>query len=172
MTNVVRLKPRRKSPVVVSTSPAFEEAWQAYPETGRLRSSRKESWPIWCEIAGVLGEPDLASRVKRYASEDKEHRKESGAPGFHRWLRWGRWEHWRAHEEFIPTPKPEVLFPDQGLRAAFHLRFQDERARKWFDGCELDGDTLIMASPAKQEWLTGPFRKWAVLNGVMGYRLR
>jgi hypothetical protein len=166
MGDVVRLATRRRPPAKVETSPAFETAWLAYPEVGRLRSSRKEAWPEWCAAAAELGENDLVARVKRYAAEDKEHRKEQGAPGFHRWLKWGRWEHWAP---VAPLVAPGAIFSDPPLRAAFHLRFREESARKWFDRARLDGKWLV-CPPARAEWINGPFKTWALAQGIEGIR--
>jgi hypothetical protein len=167
MGNVVAIASRRrKPPTPVETSPEFEEAYLAYPESGRLRSSRKESWPEWCAVAAEIGEPDLVARVKRYAKEDREHRKDHGAPAFHRWLKWGRWEHWApAPPRLIETP----IFSDPVLRASFHDRFADPNARAWFDKAKLDG-RWITCLPAKAEWVNGPFRKWAVENDIEGVK--
>lgn len=165
MSNVVRLnaKPRAK----VGTSPAFETAWAAFPRTGQLRSSRKMAWPEWCKVCEGLTEDDLAARVIRYAKEDTEHKRECGAPGFHRWLKWGRWEHWAP---VAPVVAIQVVFPDAVIREAFHDRFQDERAQRWLDRCGWEAEVreITKAPPARPEWLAGPFTKWAKANDVRG----
>lgn len=162
MSNVVRL---RASAAPQTHSESFEDAWLAFPETGRLRSSRRVAWPEWQKVADELGEADLLARVRRYAKEDKDHRKECGAPGFHRWLKWGRWEHWAALGavlEFVQT------FPDPQLRATFAERF-DARALAWLDRCGWDPDKREIQSfrrNLKPEWIKGPFNRWAKEQGV------
>jgi hypothetical protein len=165
MTNVVRLhtRPRAKA----NTSPAFEAAWAAFPRTGQLRSSRKMAWPEWCSVCETLSEEDLAARVLRYAKEDVEHKRECGAPGFHRWLKWGRWEHWAPVASVAVV---QAVFPDAAVRASFHERFPDERPQRWLDRCGWDADAreIINAPPARSEWLAGPFTRWARVNDVRG----
>lgn len=147
----------------------FEQAWLAYPESGRLRSSKKLSLPEWSRVASEIGEPDLLVRVRRYASEDKDHRKECGAPGFHRWLKWGRWEHWAPiAPRLVEAPK----FFDPALRAAFAASFADEKARRWFDRCELTDDRTLVAPPARSEWIYGPFAAWAKSHDIKGIRFK
>jgi len=165
VTNIVRLRPKPRPKA--ATSPAFEEAFTAFPRTGQLRSSRKESWPEWCSICETLAEDDLLARVKRYTKEDVEHKRECGAPGFHRWLKWGRWEHWAPA---APVLTIQAAFPDETLRASFHARFPDERPQRWLDRCGWDAATreLTKAPPARSEWLQGPFTKWAKANDVRG----
>lgn len=168
MSNVVALRPKSKT----ATSPAFEEAWSLFPDTGRIRSSRKQSWPAWTAVCREIGEADLVERVRRYAAEDKEHRRECGAPGFHRWLAWGRWEHWAPKAPSVPVATVQKVFPEASLRAAFHLRFHDERARDWFDRCGWDATEreVVNCPPARLEWINGPFRDWAVLNDIRGFK--
>lgn len=165
---VVRLASRRKAPVQPDTSPLFEQAWFAFPETGRLRSSRKEAWPEWSAIAREIGEEDLLARVQRYTAEDREHRKECGPPAFHRWLKWGRWEHWAPR---TPTAVEAQIFSDPILRASFHLRFKDDTPRNWFDRAKLV-DGWLVCLQARAEWINGPFKKWAVSNGIEGIKFR
>lgn len=167
MSNVVPLRKNMKA----VASPLFNEAWAAFPELGRIRSSRKEAWPAWLAAVKECGsEADLLARVQRYVAEDKEHRKEHGPPGFHRWLKWSRWEHW-APRAVVLAPESKREFPDKAKRASFFLRFPDERARQWFDRCTLDGDEIVgpLAS-ARQEWLAGPFKDWAIENSIGGMR--
>lgn len=165
MSNVVRLQPKLRPKA--TASPAFESAWAAFPRTGQIRSSRKMAWPEWCAACEGLGEDDLLARVIRYAKEDTEHKRECGAPGFHRWLKWGRWEHWAPVAPVVVLP---VEFPDPGIRASFHERFPDERPQRWLDRCGWDADAreITKAPPARAEWLAGPFTKWAKANDVRG----
>lgn len=165
MSNVVSIRTRK--PVKAEASEVFLSAWEAYPQVGRLRSSKREAWPEWCRVAQEIGEADLAARVRRYAAEDKEHRRECGAPAFHRWLKWGRWEHWAPVAPVLVVP---VEFPEPVIRASFHERFSDERARRWLDRCDWDDGAreITNAPPARSEWLAGPFTKWAKANDVRG----
>lgn len=165
MSNVVRLMPKRTP--VATTSPQFDAAWAVFPESGRLRSSRKQAWPAWCAVCREIPEEDLVARVRRYAAEDKEHRKDHGAPGFHRWLAWGRWEHW------APVAQKLVIvakFPDEEVRASYFARFSEHRARRWLDSCGWDAERreIFDAPPARSEWLQGPFSTWAKVAGVKG----
>lgn len=156
-----------------SPSAEFRSAWSAYPETGRRRSSTADSWKEWQRAIKASGWSQLTmlEAVKRYVSEDKDHKRECGPPAFHRWLKWGRWEHWSPKLAVEISHTQPKTFPDKALRAAFHLRFQDDRARQWFDRCRLEGDEIVgPLDMARQEWLTGPFQDWAVLNGIGGMR--
>jgi hypothetical protein len=163
---VVQLRP----PKAVTYSATFLEAWAALPETARLRSSRKEAYGEWRRTLSEISEEDLLARVQRYARDDKDHKRECGAPGFHRWLKWGRWEHWAPVDAAPLVEIAAKIFPDPSLRAAFHLRFQDDRARRWFDRCGFDPvERLITgAGPVRADWVSGPFKAWALLNDVRG----
>jgi len=123
---------KRKRVAVVVGSPAFEEAWAAYPESGRLRSSRKQAVPEWQAIAAEIGEPALLAAVKRYAAEDKQHRKEHGAPGFHRWLNWGRWEHWIAEPR---SQQDRQRFEPEAYRQRFVQLLGEDFVASWIDQC-------------------------------------
>lgn len=156
-----------------TVSAAFREAWDLYPLVGRRRSSTKDAWAEWRKACKECPEADLVARVRRYVAEDKDQHLPGGPPAFHRWLKWGRWEHWAPLAMVISQTQPPRIFPDVALRAAFHLRFQDERARQWFDKCELEGDEIVgPISQASGDWLYGPFQKWALLNNIGGVRSR
>lgn len=168
MTNVVALKVKRRPPLRPDTSDAFKRAWLAFPDSGRGRSSSILAWPEWQAVARDVGETELLGAVVRYAAQDKEHKRDCGAPGFHRWLKSGRWEHWLdVLIALSPTPIAQI-FPDPDLRASFHERFADERARRWLDRCLWDEDVREITHTAalKAEWVSGPFAKWASENGV------
>lgn len=167
MSNVVPIRQNMKAQV----SPTFRAAWDAFPQQGRLRSSQKQAWPEWLKAVKECGsEDELLARVQRYTADDKDYRKECGPPGFHRWLKWGRWEHW-APVTVAPVEARQRVFPDKALRASFFLRFPDEKARQWFDRCTLDGDEIVgPLALARQEWLAGPFKQWAMDNSIGGMR--
>lgn len=155
-----------------SRSLGFEQAWRMLPETMRRRSeSRERLYGLWaraCAMAG--GESRLLSALDMYVRRDADLPK-SGGPGLQVWLRQRRYDYWLEildREAAAPIRQPK-RFADETLRANFHERFADERARAWFDRCELDGDTLV-GPTAKQEWIYGPFAKWAAANGIGGYR--
>ena len=144
----------------------FDEAWLAYPLDGRRRSSKTESLPEWRKLCKAISERDLLNAVRRYASEDIQHLKESGTPGFHRWLKWGRWEHWLGEL----SRKSDREFPDAQLRARFFERFGDERALRWFDACDWRPVTRELVNPVgyalRDEWIRGPFMAWAKANRI------
>lgn len=168
MGTVVRLSAKRAKTVkAFAMGPIFESAWSAYPESGRRRSSRLLSAPEWAKCILHIGDGDLLEAVARYAKEDTDHRKDCGAPAFHRWLAWGRWESWLAEE----ATKPKE-FADPVLRGAFQEQFSDARARAWFDECSLMGDTLVIGWLPRPDWLAGPFTRWAVANRIGGWRLK
>lgn len=139
MSNVVALRPR--APIPAATSEAFEQAWRAYPETGRLRSSRKESLPEWRKACRETGEEALLSAVLRYAKEDKEHKKDCGAPGFHRWLKWGRYEHWLSSTS---APVNGRRFPDDAIRNAVIAATSEAFVISYLDPCEVSGTVLLV----------------------------
>jgi hypothetical protein len=133
-------KRRKRAPVILTGSPAFEEAWLAYPETGRLRSSRKLAVPEWQSVAAEIGEPALLAAVRRYTTEDKQHRKDHGAPAFHRWLNWGRWEHWLAE------PRSEVerqRFEPESYRQRFVQLLGEDFVVSWIDQCRWANGGLV-----------------------------
>lgn len=162
MTNVVELRPQPS---------LFDQAWSLFPVSGRQRSSRQESLAAWKKVVKDkrLSEQELLDRIRRYVRDDTNHRSEKGAPGFHRWLNWGRYDVWEPLEAIQSIPA--ARFPNETLRAAFHLAFHDERPRKWLDTCVLRGDEIVSPTRAlREEWLYGPFVRWAKLNGIGGIR--
>lgn len=166
MGNVVRLPKRTQA---ISYTPAFNEAWRSYPDSGRTRSSRIESAGEWQKITREVGEDALLAAVRKYAAEDKDHRKECGAPAFHRWLKNGRWDYWLDASKTVAPPKSVRRFPNEELRQAFVERFQNERAIRWFDACAFNEVTREIINPGwelRAEWVNGPFRKWAMANRV------
>lgn len=161
MGNVVRLHARKPE----TASEAFLAAWAAFPDTGRLRSSKRVAWPQWLATLADVDEETLMLAVQRYAREDKDHRKECGAPAFDRWLKWGRWEHWLPKAEVVQLAR---IFPDPELRASFAARFE-EKALVWLDRCGWDQALGEISSPTravKPDWIKGPFNRWAKEQGV------
>lgn len=140
MGSVVALRPRQRLRGAPLASPAFEEAWLAYPEAGRLRSSRKEALPEWLKAAAEIGEDTLAGAVKRYASEDKDHRKDHGAPGFHRWLKWGRYEHWLPKAPVVGIGQ---IFQNALARAAVIKAKDVDFCGAYLDPCTIEGTTVV-----------------------------
>ena len=171
MGRVVAL--RRQQPVF-NPSEAFNRAWDTFPPEGRQRQSKRESWPAWLEAFQKIShdrEVVLEACVSAYATACKSGIVD-GRPGFGRWLKWGRWELWRPAavlSTFSSIPARE--FQDTTLRESFHLQFPSDQARRWLDRCTLDDGTII-APPARAEWINGPFRAWAVANGLSGIKFR
>ena len=141
MSNVVQLRPKQKA----MASPAFDEAWTALPVEARTRSSRKEAYPAWVKAASDVGEEALLRAVRRYVREDKDHKRECGAPGFHRWLRWGRYEHW------IETPQLTVVsdtprFDREDVRQAVILAKGEGFCGAYLDRARSDGSRIVVAT--------------------------
>lgn len=162
---IVHLATRRK-PRPVTASAAFEEAWLLFPESGRLRSSKRMAYPEWAKVAAEIGENRLLDCVRQYASRDKQHKDKAGAPGFERWLKWGRWEHWLTEPRVQAT-----LFPDATIRAALSLALGEAWCVSWLDRCGLEGDVLIVPGPTAAKAM----RDKALvlkLNGLRAMRFR
>lgn len=141
MSNVVALRPRSKAPAVMSE--AFLSAWATLPDTARIRSSRKQSWPEWIVAAREVGDEALLVAVRRYVSEDKEHKRECGAPGFHRWLKWGRYENW------LGAPAGALIslgvrFPNETIRAQVAAEAGEAFCISYLDRCTMEGTVLIV----------------------------
>jgi hypothetical protein len=167
----VRARRSRNPPLLPRTSDAFDSAWAAFPDVGRRRSSRSESWPQWSRVAREIGENELLAAVLAYSTDPKELKAECGSPGFHRWLKAGRWEHWLGSTNTqVPTePILPKTFPDVSLRLAFHLRFKDERARRWFDRCGWEPESRTVTAPhqtVRKEWVDGALWPWLKEQGV------
>lgn len=165
MGNVVRARFGRQS--AENLSPTFLTAWDHFPDSGRLRSSKREAWPAWAiEADRAGGEDRLLAAVQRYFREDREHRRDCGAPAFHRWLKNGRWEHWLPKADV--TPIAPLVFADAELRASFQDRFSED-ALRWLDRCGWSPDRREISSPTrtlKDAWVRGPFNRWAKEQGV------
>lgn len=76
----------------------FDDGWKAYPKTGRQRSGKDASRPLWMRAAkAVGGEDELVRCIERYAKSPKalENNGEF-VPGFHRWLKLGSAVNWTA----------------------------------------------------------------------------
>lgn len=157
-------KPKRRKALIPKTTPVFDEAWSAYPPSGRARQSRMEAFPIWSEIASEVGEDLLLACVKRYASEDKDAKSECGAPGFERWLKWGRWDNWRPTdpESELHTGK---VFSDTTIRQACLARHGDAWCVSYLDRCTLIDGVIVTNSPTVFAKIgrEGVFRELGVL---------
>lgn len=160
MSNVVAFKPKPR--VTTSTSPNFDEAWSRYPDTGRLRSSRRQAWPEWCDVSREIGEEVLVAAVIRYAAEDKDHKRECGAPGFHRWLKQGRWEHWTGAKA---TRSVGRQFPDDHIRSSVVAATSDAFVVSYLDPCEVEGTTLIV----RTEYAMEKLKEMAALFRSLGF---
>jgi hypothetical protein len=141
LTNVVAFRaPRREPPQRAPALGLFEDAWKAFPEQGRLRSSRREAGPEWAKAAREVGEEALLAAVRRYTAEDKEHKRDCGPPGFHRWLKWGRYEHWLREGPALGARQ----FADARIRQALVAAAGEPFVGSYLDPCELDGTTLVV----------------------------
>jgi hypothetical protein len=131
-------------PMQRSSTEAFADAWKAYPAQGRLRSSQKQAAKAWALACRDVGAEALLAAVRRYVAEDKEHKRECGPPGFHRWLAWGRYEHWLepAVEEVSDRPR----FADELIRRQVVLATSEAFAVSYLDRCTVEGSTLIAAT--------------------------
>lgn len=139
---------KRKRSLVPQTSAIFDEAWAVYPPSGRARQSRSEAYPVWKEIASEVGEDLLLACVKRYALEDKDHKRDCGAPGFERWLKWGRWDNWRPVDAVVQVMASENRFPDDFIRNAF-TRSQahgEGWCVSYLDRCSFIDDVVVTTS--------------------------
>lgn len=141
MSNVVALRPRSKAPAAMSE--AFLSAWAMLPDTARIRSSRKQSWPEWLAASRDIGEDALLAAVRRYVSEDKEHKRECGAPGFHRWLKWGRYENWQGPPSGVLVSLG-VRFADEAVRARVAAEAGEAFCISYLDRCTVEGTVLIV----------------------------
>lgn len=167
-----KIVPIKGGPQRVSFAPGplFEKAWQAFPSTGRIRSSRQETAPQWAAVAARIGEQALLDAVVLYAKAEAQHSSGYGAPGFHKWLEKGRWEYWHEMTERAPAPSVHREFPEPQLRASFHEAFPSAQARRWLDRCEWDARTREIVNPGQTlrlEWIMGPFTEWCRANGVV-----
>lgn len=140
MSNVVSLRTRKALPISPAYSDVFMAAWSAYPESGRLRSSRKVAWAEWLKTLAEATEEELLGAVQRYAREDKEHRKDHGAPGFDRWLKWGRWDNWVGFSNLSTARQ----FPNPKIRQAVILACGEPFVVSYLDQCTIDGSVLVV----------------------------
>jgi hypothetical protein len=157
-----RAKRSRSAPVIAT--PTFDEAWSLLPETARIRSSRKMSMPEWLAVASEIGEPALVAAVKRYVAEDKEHRRECGAPGFHRWLKQGRWENWLAE------PRTEVerpRFQPEAYRQRFVQLLGEDFVASWIDQCAWQDGGLVAPRQFTVDTLARTFSAKRIKVGVI-----
>lgn len=153
MSNVVQLR---------AVQSRFEDGWAAFPETGRKRSSKKLSGPAWAKVAKEVGEDELLAAVQKYAREDKDHRKECGAPGFDRWLKWGRYEHWLGSSE---AETLATHFPDKAIRDAVKAYLTESWCVSYLDQCTVEGTVLIV----RTDFAIGKFRDHAAFFKGLGF---
>lgn len=137
---------RRKRSHLPQTTPAFDEAWAAYPPSGRARQSRAEAFPIWSEIASEVGEELLLSCVKRYTLENKDAKRDCGAPGLERWLKWGRWDNWRPTGPVDADVRLSACFPDTTIRQACLARHGEPWCISYLDRCEWVDGVIVTTS--------------------------
>lgn len=115
-------------------SPTFAEAYALYPDEMKRSKSRAACWPIWKDAASKAGgEGALIGAVRRYRAEDKQHKGESKAPAFDRWLRDGRWEHWL--EVRVTAAEPRWTGPPE-IRARVAMEQTEAFARSYLDHAE------------------------------------
>lgn len=169
MTNVVALNLTPRTPPVTAGA-MFDQAWKAYPDQGRLRSSRREAQKAWAKAAREVGEEALLGAVRRYVAEDKEHKRECGPPGFHRWLNWGRYEHW------LPVSGAAVetgrkRFPDEHIRRQVVFATSEAFAASYLDPCEVEGTVLVVRTGIAVDRLKEHARLFKSL-GFTGMRRR
>lgn len=162
MGKVVQLRPRKAATTPAAYSEPFLAAWSSFPESGRLRSSRKVSWPEWLKTLAEIDEEALLAAVQRYAREDKEHRKDHGAPGFDRWLKWGRWDNWTGGSASALLGK---TFADEKIRKAVVLATSESFAASYLDQCEMDGTTLLV----KTDFAIGKLKEKASVFRALGF---
>ncbi len=152
LTNVVQLRPAQSR---------FEDAWAAFPEQGRRRSSKKLSGPLWAKVAKEVGEDELLAAVQRYVREDKDYRRECGPPGFDRWLKWGRYEHWLGGSSVVWSADQ---FPDKDMRAKVVAHLGEPWCVSYLDPARLEGTTLIV----KTEFAVSKFKEHAAFFRSLG----
>lgn len=103
-------------------SGGFEEAFALWPIEGQRRTNIPEARASFALVAGEIGGPDLANRVRRYVAEDETLRTgKFGAPSFARWLSEERWRVWAAPNLLVDTAaaRPMAAFSGpEALRAA------------------------------------------------------
>lgn len=136
---VVQLRPRQKA----MASPAFDEAWAMLPPEARTRSSRKEAYPAWVKACAEVGEDAMLRAVRRYVREDKDHKRECGAPGFHRWLKAGRYEHWIEQPNLTLVPTGPRFERDDVRDAVIRAR-GDGFCAAYLDRCRVDGTRIVV----------------------------
>jgi hypothetical protein len=121
----------------------FRRGLGSLPEVGEERSwSRPKLWPVWREAATQAGGPErLLAAVKRYASEDKTHKGDCGAPSFERWLKTGRWDHFLGG----PAPSRVILpFPDPEIRNAVISAKGEGWTASWLDPCSWEPERRVI----------------------------
>lgn len=106
-----------------------------------------EAFPVWSEIASEVGEELLLSCVKRYALEDKDAKRDCGAPGLERWLKWGRWDNWRPTDPTSARVQSEGrMFPDTTIRQACLARHGEPWCISYLDRCEWVDGAIVTTS--------------------------
>lgn len=130
--------------------PAFSEdflaGWKAYPKSGVERSkSRAICWKLWRDAARLAGgEAALLGALRRYVSEDKQHKTECGAPALDRWLAWGRWDHFLGGNVQVVT----APFPEAAVRQHVVAEKGEAWTASWLDPSGWDEEfRVIRARP-------------------------
>jgi hypothetical protein len=163
---VGKVVPIKRERISFEPGPKFEAAWKAFPERGRVYSSRRQAAVPWAQAAALVGEERLLAAVMRFAASSPDPRY---VAAFHRWLDLGRYEHWVDLEQQA-SRRATAVFPDPTLRESFRARFAADEPRRWFDACLFDPETREVTASwrPRAEWAAGPFKLWAIANDIAG----
>ena len=125
---------------------AFERAWAAYPEAGRLTSSRRQGRAAWAaEVKGGGDPARMAAAAARYAVERRRWGRSGSPLSFHNFYALGRWIDC-AGEGAAAVPAPAGFDGPAELVAALKGRLGAAGFASWTAGASWrDEDRTLVA---------------------------
>lgn len=135
-----------KPPEGASPDLTFEEAFTAYPASGRATNSPAKARAAWTLAVSELGAAPLLVAVRAYADHVRgEGANAKAPPAFHRWLTDRRWENFPSKAGGATSPwrgPPEVWAAVAGATS-------DDFAKSWLADCTWqDVPARTLSSPS------------------------
>lgn len=138
----------------------FDEAWEAFPESGRQITDEPLARAAWDDAAADVAEDELLEAVRRF-SVAPQPRKRDLVPSMQRWLTGRRYRAFLAQPEAGKPPAKAWDGPAE-LRAAVAAEAGEGAAANYIDPAGWDGKAII----ARTAYGADRLRALRALSGV------
>lgn len=144
----------------IAREDAFQDAFDAYPESGRGISSRPAALKAWREACAIWSPDDLLAAIKSYASSPDLKKRDYGAPKFERWLGEERWRTW-----MVSRAERQALTVPLGLWKAVSAATSPSFADSYLSGAIVQDGALIAKTKTAFNHLTASGPASSALDG-------